>query len=130
VARARLARAMVVAPRLYLDADASPIRDRGDPHPVCREATLTLVNPSQHRARIDLVVEFDRGHSSATGATIALGRRRIPLLVDEPTRLRASLRPGSTRAPITVTDHRVRCDNVERDDLPTVAAHLVRPSAG
>ncbi len=128
--RARLAHAMVVAPRLYLDADASPIRDRGDPHAVCRDATLRLVNPARSRVPVHLVVELDRGHSSATGATLTLGRRRVPLLVDQPTRLRVSLRPGVTRAPIVVRDRRVRCDNVERDDLPTVAAHLVRHSAG
>jgi hypothetical protein len=125
--RTRLARAMVTAPRLYLDADASPIRDRGDAHPVCRDATLRLVNPAEHRVTVDLVVDFERGHSAATGATLRIGGRRIPLLVDEPTPVRASLRPGVTRAPIVVRDPRVRCDNVERDDLPTVAARIVPP---
>ena len=129
-ARARLARAMLTAPRLYLDTDADPIRDRGEPHGVCRDATLRLVNPAAHRVAVELVVELDRGHSAATGGTLVLGPQHITLAVDAPTRVQASLRPGTTTAPIVVHNPRVRCDNVEHDDLPTVAAHLVRPTTG
>jgi len=35
------------------------------------------------------------------------------------------LRPGITTAPIVVHNPGVRCDDVEHDDLPTIAAHLV-----
>jgi hypothetical protein len=94
---------------------------------VCRDATLHLVNPGAHRVSVDLVVDLERGHSAATGGSVRIDGRRVPLLVDEPTPVRARLRPGVTRARIVVHDPRVRCDNVERDDLPTVAAHLVPP---
>jgi len=57
-------------PRLYLDADASPITDRGDPHSVCRRARLQLVNPSRSTAQVQLRLEFRRDHSDATVQTL------------------------------------------------------------
>jgi phosphoglycerol transferase len=124
-ARARLRHRMLVAPRLYLDADASPITDRGESHPVCRDARLQLVNPSRRAVPVMLRLEFRRDHSDATGATLRLAGRRVPLLVDEPTTVPATLTSGTTRATIVVRNPQVRCDNIEHDDLPTIAAHIV-----
>jgi len=49
----------------------------------------------------------------------------VPLLVDEPTTVPATLTSGTTRATIVVRNPQVRCDNIEHDDLPTIAAHIV-----
>jgi hypothetical protein len=122
--RARVRRRMLDAPRLYLDAAASPITDRGDPHAVCRDARVQLVNPARHRQTVELVLTLTRGHSDTTAGAIRIDGRRTPLVVDGETRLRVSLSPGITRAPIRVRNPGVRCDNVERDDLPTIAAKL------
>jgi hypothetical protein len=124
-ARARLRQAMLDAPRLYLDTTASPITDRGEAHAVCHDARLQLVNPGRRAERVDLELELRRGHSDATRATLELAGRRVPLSIDEPTRVGVTLRPGITRAPIAVRIPRVRCDDVERDDLPTIAARLL-----
>lgn len=124
-ARARLRRRMLDAPRLYLDSTADPVTDRGDPHAVCRDATLRLVNAGHHPVHAVLVLELARGHSDSTGGTIELGGRRIRLLPDEQTRVLLALQHGTTAVPIVVRNPRVRCDNVEHDDLPTIAAHFV-----
>ena len=86
-ARARLRRQMLVAPRLYLDVDASPVTDRGDSHAVCRDATLRLVNPGRRGCAASSSLDLARGHSDSTGGTVELDGRRFPLLVDEHTPL-------------------------------------------
>jgi hypothetical protein len=122
---ARLRRRMLDAPRVYLDADASPITDRGDPHPVCRDARLHLVNPGHRTAHVVLRLEFRRDHSDAMGATLRLAGRPVELTVDEPTFVPADLPPGTTRATVEVRNPQIRCDNIEHNDLPTIAAHVV-----
>jgi hypothetical protein len=72
-----------------------------------------------------VVLDLTRVHSDTTGGTVEFGGRRIPLAVDEPTRVRVRLPHGITVAPIRVEHPGIRCDNVEHDDLPTIAAHLV-----
>jgi hypothetical protein len=126
--RARLARRMLDAPRLYLDADASPLTDRGDSHPVCRDARLQLQNPARRAVRTTLVLALMRGHSDATGGTVRIGGRRVPIAPDAETRIPVTLPHGITRAPIQVQVPGIRCDNVEHDDLPTIAAHLATRS--
>jgi phosphoglycerol transferase len=123
--RARVRRGMLDAPRLYLDADASPITDRGDAHGVCRDARLQLVDPGRRPRAVVVVLRLTRGHSDASGGTARVGGRAVRLAVDGPTRVRLTLHPGITRVPVVVRNPGVRCDNVQHEDLPTIAARLV-----
>ena len=124
-ARSALAQKMLDAPQLYVSSDADPLTDRGGKYDVCARATITIVNPGAHRARVDLDVVFQQRESSAGDARIAIGSRIVPISAGKRAHgIRLHVRPGVTTIKFSVYTPGVRCRSVPDKSLPSISVKL------
>ena len=122
--RHAIARRMLDAPRAYLSTDVDPIRNRGEPQPICATATALIVNPAHRRVHADVRVGFTpRGEVVPIGRVVIHGRSfSIPMT--EPRILRVVLAPGVTRVEVRIETPHTRCASAQPQQLTTVSLTL------
>jgi hypothetical protein len=123
--RHALARRMLDAPRTYLSTDADPLVDRGGRHPICREASVSIVNPGHERVRRHLSVRLHQRVSDVRFGHVTIGGHTARVATDGQPRVFAlDVPPGTTTVPITVETPGVRCPSTPAELLPSVSATL------
>jgi phosphoglycerol transferase len=122
--RRELAQQMLDAPRLYLSSDADPVASRGDEHPTCASASVSVVNPGAHAVHQSLEIDFDKQHSDARHGQVTVGGRRVPINAGDPNAVPVDVAPGTTKIRISVQTPGVRCGSVPAALLPTISASL------
>jgi hypothetical protein len=123
--RHALARRTLDAPRLYLSTDADRLLDRGGRHPICRSATVTLVNPGPRRVERELSVRLHQRVSAVRAGRVTVDGRPTPVAADgQPHRFDIDLAPGTTTVHIGVDRPGARCAATPVDTLASMSATL------
>ena len=106
-----------------------PIASRGDEHPICAGASLSLVNPGARSVHQSLEIDFDQQHSDARHGHVTVGGRAVAIKAGT-NLVPVDLAPGTTKIPVSVVTPGVRCHSVPADWLPTISATLTPPVPG
>jgi hypothetical protein len=116
---------MLDAPRTYLSTDADPLVDRGGRHAICREASVSIVNPGRERVRGHLSVRLHQRISNVRFGHVTIDGHTSRVAADGQPRVFAlDVAPGTTTVPITVDSPGVRCASTPTELMPSMSATL------
>jgi hypothetical protein len=126
--RRRLTRELLDAPRLYMNSDAAPVVNRGEPRATCQRASITIINPGDRTVRRDLELTYDQAHSHATRGDVRANRRRIAITTEHVNVVPLHLRHGTTTFTVHIDTPHARCDTIDVAALPRLSAKLRQAS--
>ncbi len=122
--RHRIARRLLDAPQVFLASDVDPIRNRGEPQPICAHATALIVNPSHHPVSANTRIEFVPRPNVKPVGWARLRGRHLTIPMTGPRLVRLRLRPGINRLELHVDTPHTRCASAPTEELSRVTVSL------